>query len=124
MDGFDAFTTNNCYTQILQLDTSLNLIEVRSTPLWIDSYLTAEKIDNGRYFLTGMAYSSLNHYDITIGKFDTNEDTLLYNHTGSPGAVPDYSAWKQCMTISNNNSIYTGGTTNDNSLFIPAIQTI
>ncbi|MBK6344834.1 MAG: T9SS type A sorting domain-containing protein [Bacteroidales bacterium] len=117
VDGFDAFTTNNCYTQILQLDTSLNLIEVRSTPLWIDSYLTAEKIDNGRYFLTGMAYSSLNHYDITIGKFDTNEDTLLYNHTGSPGAVPDYSAWKQCMTISNNNSIYTGGTTNDNSLF-------
>ena len=108
----------------MQLDTSLNLEEVRSTPLWIDSYMTAEKIDDNKYYLTGKAYSSLTHYDVTVGKFDVFEDTLLYNHTGSPGVVPDYSAWKQCMTISNNNSIYTGGTTNDNSLFYTCNSTI
>lgn len=117
VEGYGAYTANNCYSQILQLDASLNLAEVRSTPLWIDSYMTAEKIDNSKYYLTGKAYSSLSHYDVTIGKFDAFEDTILYNHAGSPGAVPDYSAWIRCMTISNSNSIYTGGTTDDNSIF-------
>ncbi len=117
VEGFSAYTANNCFSQILQLDANLNLTEVRSTPLWIDSYMTAEKIDETKYYLTGKAYSSLTHYDVTIGKFDIMEDTLVNNHAGSPGAVPDYSAWRRCMTPANSNSIYTGGTTNDNSLF-------
>ncbi|MBK9355950.1 MAG: T9SS type A sorting domain-containing protein [Bacteroidales bacterium] len=116
-DGYAAFTANNCFTQILQLDSSLNLTVVRSTPLWIDKYMTTEKINDSKYYLTGKAYSSITHYDITIGKFDAFEDTLANNHAGSIGAVPDYSAWKRCMTIANSNSIYTGGTTNDNSIF-------
>ncbi|MBK6347637.1 MAG: hypothetical protein IPF68_17220 [Bacteroidales bacterium] len=123
VDGYEAFTSNNCFTQILALDTDLNWVEIRPIPNMHDGFLTAEKIDETRYFLSGMAYISPYSYDIAISKFDTVENTLSFNHAGTTGDVSDYSAWKQCKTIANSNSIYVGGTGKDNGDFIVASKT-
>ena len=115
VQGYYAYT--NTVTQILLLDTDLNLIEVRPIPGSIDAYLNAAKTNEDEYYLTGKVYETGTHYDVAIAKFDTFENTLAYNEAGSPGNSVDYTAWKQCMAIADSNSIYTGGTGNDNGNF-------
>jgi hypothetical protein len=117
VNGYSAYTNNNCFSEILQLDSCLNLVEVRPAPYIIEVYTTAERINDKQYYLAGMVYSSATHYDVGIAKLSNMEDSLAYNHAGKPGKAVDYSGWKQCMSIANSNSIYTGGTGNDNGLF-------
>ena len=115
--GYNSFTNNNCFSEILQLDSSLNLLEVRPVPYIIQGYMTADKIDDSHYYHAGMAYSSATHYDVGIAKLTNTEDSIAYNHAGEPGVAVDYSGWMKCMSVSNTNSIYTGGTGNDNGDF-------
>lgn len=117
VSGFESYTGNSSASQILQLDENLLLVEVRPIPNWHDIYMTTERINNNSYFLTSMVYISPYYYDVAISKFDTIENTLAFNHAGTTGDVPDYSAWKRCMSIANVNSIYTGGTGKDNGDF-------
>jgi hypothetical protein len=117
VNGFSSYVPYTGFSEILSLDTNLNLLGVKSVPFIIQEYMTAEKIDESRYYVTGKAYSSSTHFDVGIAKLSLTEDSLAYNHTGKPGKAVDYSGWKQCMSTANSNSIYTGGTGNDNGLF-------
>lgn len=115
--GYHAYTNNDCFTQVLHLDENLNMTEVRPVPHSIDINMTAAKISSDEYYLTGNAYRTGLYLQVVITKFDTFENTLAYNEAGSPGNSVDYTAWKQCMAIADSNSIYTGGTGNDNGNF-------
>ncbi|MEI6060467.1 MAG: T9SS type A sorting domain-containing protein [Bacteroidota bacterium] len=123
VEGFQSYTGNNCFSQILQLDSNLNLLEVRPTPYIIERYLTAEKRNENEYFLAGKAYSTATHYDVAIAKLDKMEDSLDFNRAGKPGKTADYSGWMQCLSIANSNSIYTGGTGNYTSGFYCSSKT-
>ena len=115
--GYSSYVPNQGFSEILQLDAGFNLLGVNPAPYIIEGYTTACKIDEFRYYLSGMAYSSPTHYDVGIAKLSSSEDSIAYNHAGKPGITVDYSGWKKCMTIANSNSIYTGGTGFDNGDF-------
>jgi hypothetical protein len=117
VNGFNSYVPYQGFSEILQLDSDFNLLGVHAAPYFIEEYMTAEKIDEFRYYLTGMAYSTPTHYDVGIAKLSISEDSIAYNHAGKPGTAVDYSGWQKCMSIANSNSIYTGGTGNDNGIF-------
>jgi hypothetical protein len=117
VNGYSSYVPNMGFSEILQLDAEFNLVGVTATPYVIQEYMTAEKLDDARYYLTGRAYSSPTHFDVGIAKLSISEDSIAYNHAGKPGTAVDYSSWMKCMSISNSNSIYTGGTGNDNGDF-------
>jgi hypothetical protein len=117
VNGYSSYVPNQGFSEILQLDSNFNLLGVDPVPYFIEEYMTAEKIDNSQYYLTGRAYSSATHYDVGIAKLSNSEDSITFNHTGKPGTAVDYSGWQKCMSIANSNSIYTGGTGNDNGIF-------
>ena len=115
--GYGSYLPPYSSSQILQLDANLNLVEVRAVPNHIEGYRSAEKINENMYFLTGKTFSTTTHYDVAIAKLNDSEGVIHYNTAGEPGYTPDYSAWMQCMSISNSNSIYSGGTGNYNGSF-------
>jgi hypothetical protein len=115
--GYSSYVPNQGFAQILNLDAGFNLISVHPSPHFIEGYMTCVGINEFSYFLTGMAYSSSTHYDVGIAILSNSEDSIAYNHTGKPGTAIDYSGWQKCMSVANNNSIYTGGTSNDNGIF-------
>jgi hypothetical protein len=117
VNGYKAYTPYTGFSQILELDQNFNLLGVKPVPFIIEAYMTAGKTNEYDYFVTGRSYSAATHYDVGIAKLSTYEDSLAYNHAGKPGIAVDYSGWLKCMAISNPNSIYTGGTGNDNGLF-------
>ena len=112
VEGYSAFTPHGSYSQILNLDTELSLIEINRTPYEMDIYMTAQNIDIDRYYLTGKFYSSSTDHDVVIAKLSNNEDSLAYNNADHPGQVNDYTGWKKSLSFAHNNSIYTGGTGN------------
>ncbi len=116
VNGYSSYVPYQGFSEILQLDSNFNLLGVDPVPYFIEEYMTAEKIDESRYFLTGRAYSTPTHYDVGIVKLSTAEDSIAYNHAGNPGTAVDYSGWQKCMSIANSNSIYTSGTGNDNGI--------
>lgn len=117
VNGFNSYVPYQGFSEILQLDSDFNLLGVHAAPYFIEEYMTAEKIDEFRYYLTGMAYSTPTHYDVGIAKLSISEDSIAYNHAGKTGTAVDYSGWQKCMSIADSNSIYTGGTGNDNGIF-------
>jgi hypothetical protein len=117
VNGYAHYVPYQGFSEILQLDSNFNLLGVHPTPYLIEEYMTAEKVDDTRYYLTGMAYSTPTHYDVGIAKLGIAEDSIAYNHAGKPGTALDYSGWQKCMSVANSNSIYTGGTGNDNGIF-------
>jgi hypothetical protein len=117
VNGFSSYVPYVGFSQILQLDDDFNLLGVKPTPFDIEGYMTAKKINESSYFIAGMAYSSLSYYDVAIAKLNITEDSLAYNHVGEPGVAVDYCGWQKCMSVSTPNSIYIGGTGNDNGLF-------
>lgn len=121
--GYASYIPNQGFSQILNLDEDFNLLGVNPSPYLIEGYMTTGEIDDFSYILTGMAYSSPTHYDVGIAKLSSSEDSIAYNHAGKPGIAEDYCGWKKCMTIANSNSIYTGGTGNDNGLFYSCYTT-
>ena len=121
--GYASYVPNQGFSEILQLDAGFNLLGVNPAPYLIQEYMTAEKTDESHYYLTGKAYSSPTHYDAAIAMLNSFEDSIAFNHAGKPGTAVDYSGWKKCMTIANSNSIYTGGTGNDNGLFYSCYTT-
>lgn len=122
--GFGEYVDYSSFCQILQLDTTLNLTKIRPIPNSHMFYLYAEKVNNDQYYITSMAYTPTNIFDVSITKFDVNENILASNHAGSIGEIPDYSAFVHCMTISNNNSIYTGGSARDNGNFYSCTENL
>jgi len=117
VNGYAHYVPYQGFSEILQLDSDFNLLGVHAAPYLIEEYMTAEKIDDFRYYLAGRAYSTPTHYDVGIAKLSITEDSIAYNHAGKPGTAIDYSGWQKCMSVANNNSIYTGGTGNDNGIF-------
>jgi len=117
VNGYSSYVPNQGFSQMLQLDTNFNIVGIKPSPYIIMECMTAEKIDDARYFLTGKAYSSATHFDVGIAKLSITEDSIAFNHAGEPGTAVDYSGWIKCMSIANSNSIYTGGTGNDNGMF-------
>lgn len=117
VNGYAHYVPYQGFSEILQLDSNFNLLGVHPTPYLIEEYMTAEKVDDTRYYLTGRAYSTPTHYDVGIAKLGIAEDSIAYNHAGKPGTAVDYSGWQKCMSVANSNSIYTGGTGNDNGIF-------
>lgn len=117
VNGYASYVPFQGFAEILQLDSDFNLLGVHAAPYLIEEYMTAEKIDDFRYYLTGRAYSTPTHYDVGIAKLSITEDSIAYNHAGKSGTAIDYSGWQKCMSVANNNSIYTGGTGNDNGIF-------
>jgi|GEM_PF-2018879 len=115
--GYQSYLPPNSSSQILQLDSDLNLVEVRAVPNQIEGYRRAEKINENMYYLTGKAFTPTTHYDVAIAKLNDSEGVIHYNHTGKSGYTPDYSAWMKCMSLANSNSIYSGGTGNYNGSF-------
>lgn len=107
--GYGSFINSSYSTQILQLDTSLNLIQVRPGPYDIQTGMSSIKINDSAYYLTGMVHFNINHFDVSIAKLSNNEDSLAFNHVGGPNNTSDYSGWMRCMSFVNNNNIYTGG---------------
>jgi hypothetical protein len=105
------------FSEILQLDHDFNFMGVTVTPYWIQQYMTAKRINDSSYYLAGKAYSTPTHYDVAITKLSNTEDSIAYNHAGKPGTAVDYSGWLKCMSVATNNSIFTGGTGNDNGTF-------
>lgn len=115
--GFSSYVPYTGFSETLQLDDDFNLIGVKPTPFYIEGHMTAKKIDESKYFVAGMAYYSSLYFDITIAKLNITEDSLACNHVGEPGVAVDYCGRQKCMSVSNTNSIFIGGTGNDNGLF-------
>lgn len=115
--GYSSYVPNMGFSEILQLDTDFNIVGITASPYWIQEYMTAEKIDDSRYYLAGKAYSSPTHFDVGIAKLSISEDSIAFNHAGKPGTAVDYSGWMKCLSVANVNSIYTGGTGYDNGNF-------
>lgn len=122
--GFGEYVNYSSFSQILQLDTTLNICEIRPIPDSHDFYMFAENINNSYYYITSMVYNPSNIFDVSITKFDINENVLADNHAGSVGDIPDYSAFIRCMAISNSNSIYTGGSARDNGNFYSCTENL
>jgi len=114
--GYQSYTGPNCFSQILQLDTSLNILEIRPTPYIIQRNMTAEKVNESNYYIAGLALIHT-QFDVGIARLSDMEDSLAFNHAGKPGEIDDYSGWMKCLSTANCNSIYTGGTANDYMTF-------
>jgi len=110
VDGYGAFTNNNCFSQILQIDTNLNLTEVRPVPYFIQGTRTAKLLNDSIYYLTGQSHFNQYKFEVSIAKLTDHEDSIAFNHAGYPGKIDDYSGWLKCMSFTNYNSIFTGGT--------------
>lgn len=109
VNGYGSFINSGYSTQILQLDTSLNLLQVRPCPYGIETGMSSMKINDSAYYLTGKVHFTANHYDVSIAKLSNNEDSLKFTHVGAPNNTADYSGWLKCMSFVNKNNIYTGG---------------
>lgn len=109
--GYGSYTPTTYAVQILNLDTNLNLLQVRDGPYDFDTPLSSIKINDSAYYLTGMVHFYTTHYDVSIAKLSNNEDSLAFNHVGGPNNIADYSGWVKCVSFFNNNNIYTGGYT-------------
>jgi hypothetical protein len=109
--GYGSFISSYYSTQILQLDTSLNLTEIRPGPYDIQTGMSSMKINDSAYYLAGKVHFNVNHFDVSIAKLSNDEDSLAFNHVGGPNNTADYSGWMKCMSFINNNNIYTGGYT-------------
>jgi len=110
VDGFSAFTNNNCFSQILQIDTNLNLTAVRPVPYFIQGTRTAKLLNDSIYYLTGQSHFNQYKFEVSIAKLSDHEDSIAFNHAGYPGKIDDYSGWLKCMSFTNHNNIFTGGT--------------
>lgn len=97
----------------LDLDSNFNITRVLPLPDGINLYMTALKISEQSYYLAGTAYYTDYYTEIAIQKTDTSNTVLVSNHSGLPGDIRDGPAWLECMSIKNENSIYTGGTGHD-----------
>jgi len=115
--GFSSYVPYTGFSETLQLDDDFNLIGVKPTPFYIQGYMTAKKIDESKYYVAGMAYYASLYFDVTIAKLNITEDSLACNHVGEPGDAVDYCGRQKCMSVSNTNSIFIGGTGNDDGLY-------
>ena len=110
--GFSSYmpVPMTSFAQRLDLDTNFNITRVRTLPNSINQDMTAVKINEGSYYLTGSVYYTGLYHEIEIQKADTSNTVLATNHSGTQGDIPDYPAWLKCMTLKDTNNIYTGGT--------------
>lgn len=111
VDGFSSYLPVPGYgfSERLDLDTNFNIIRAQSIPEGMNGYMTAEKINQHSYYIAGNQYYTGFYTETGIQKTDTSNAVLFSNHSGLPGNIPDGPAWLECMTIANENSIYTGG---------------
>jgi hypothetical protein len=111
VDGYASYTPIpiTSVSQRLDLDSNFNITQVLTLPSGIDLYLTALKINEQSYYLTGSVYYNGSYTEIEIQKNDTTNTVLASNHSGMSGDIPDGPAWLECLTMLDYNSIYTGG---------------
>lgn len=111
VDGFASYMPIPITSpaQRLDIDTNFNITQVHTLPNGIDQYMTALKINEQSYYLTGSVYCAGFYHEIGIQKTDTSNIVLESNHSGLPGDIPDGPAWLDCMAMGDNNNIYTGG---------------
>jgi hypothetical protein len=117
VSGFDAYIQMNGFTEIIEMDSTFSFKIIKPVPYILDYYLSAKRIDSLTYMIAGEYYSSNSKDDIGIAKLTNDEDSLAFNQAGQPGKLIDKPAGFDCISISNPNSVYTGGTSNDNGLF-------
>jgi len=98
------------FCERLDLDSNFNINRALPLPDGINLYMTALKINEQSYYLAGNEYYTDYYTEIAIQKTDTSNTVLVSNHSGLPGDIRDGPAWLECMSIKNENSIYTGGT--------------
>lgn len=112
VDGFSSYMPIPITSpaQRLDLDADFNIKSVHTLPMGIDLYMTAGKLNEQTYVLTGSKYMSGHYTEIGIQKTDTSNTIISSNHSGVPGEFPDDPAWFKSMVFNSENNIYTGGT--------------
>ncbi|MGE5382713.1 MAG: T9SS type A sorting domain-containing protein [Omnitrophica WOR_2 bacterium] len=112
-----GFSNNTSFTNVLVIDSTLNIRQNKPIPDMIDIYLTAQSIDDTSYYLTGKRNFDQYSFDLYTAKFDTSGQMLFSDTYGSGIYVPDATAWVKTMSSINKNHIYVGGTRFQNEIF-------
>jgi len=119
--GFNQQT--NTSSQILMIDSLLNIIEIEGIPEEVGNYIDVKYIDSQKYLLTGKKHiwnSNPQDDQLAIMLMDSLDNNLQLEMFGAPDTL-DYPGIYSNLDFINTENIYYGGTKNFsiNGIFAP-----
>ncbi|MEA3504374.1 MAG: T9SS type A sorting domain-containing protein, partial [Bacteroidota bacterium] len=105
------FPQSLSWAQTVEIDTSLNIINIDSLPNKVDTPLTAKWLSDTTYIVSGLYIwpgSSPQDDDITVKVLDT-ANNIQYEKFFGRKDTSDYPAWRTALDFIDKSAIYVGG---------------